>query len=139
MITRPKVLERQSRALNRERAKEMRHEPVATEELFWSRLRGRKLGGFKFKRQVLIGPYIADFVCAEHKYIVELDGPLHDAAYDAARDRYLREKGYRIMRVKNEDAVHDFINVLMAIQKELEDGAPSPQPSPSLTRGRGSE
>jgi very-short-patch-repair endonuclease len=120
MITRPKVLERQSRALNRERAKEMRREPVATEKLFWNELRGRKLAGFKFKRQFLIGPYIADFVCLERKLIVELDGPLHDANYDEARDRYLHEQGFTVFRFKNEDAVNDFPNVLLAIRHELQ-------------------
>src|SRR4051794_36232841 len=111
MITRPKVLERQSRALNLERAKEMRHDPVLTEKLFWDALRGRKLGGFKFKRQVPIGSYIADFVCAERKLIVELDGPLHNEGYDQARDSFLRAQGYNIFRFKNEDAVGDFIGV----------------------------
>ncbi len=67
---------RDALSANRNRAKAMRHEPVLTEKLFWSIARNRQLDGFKFKRQVLIGPYIADFVCAECKLIVELDGPL---------------------------------------------------------------
>jgi very-short-patch-repair endonuclease len=130
MITRPKVLERQSRGLNRERAKEMRREPVATEKLFWNELRGRKLAGFKFKRQFLIGPYIVDFVCLERKLILELDGPLHDAGYDEARDRYLQAQGFSILRFKNEDAVGDFHAVMLTIRHELEHGSPSPNPLP---------
>lgn len=56
----------------------MRRSPVVNEKSFWLEVRDRKLGGFKFRRQVPIGPYIADFVCVEKMVIVELDGPLHN-------------------------------------------------------------
>jgi len=52
---------RSALAVNRQRAKEMRHKPVNTEKFFRSEIRNRKLGGFKFKRQVPIGGYIVDF------------------------------------------------------------------------------
>jgi very-short-patch-repair endonuclease len=99
----------------------MRHQPVSTEKLFWSCVRNRQLGGLKFKRQVPIGPYIADFVCAEHNLIVELDGPLHgdQRGYDAARDSFLREKGYRVMRFANDEVASDVAIVLKIIQNAL--------------------
>jgi very-short-patch-repair endonuclease len=90
-------------AVNRTRVKEMRSDPVMTEKLFWSFVRNRKLDGHKFKRQVPIGPYIVDFVCAEARVIVELDGPTHDAraGYDAVRDAWLRGQGYTVLRFEN--------------------------------------
>ncbi|HEY1708868.1 MAG TPA: DUF559 domain-containing protein [Rhizomicrobium sp.] len=98
------------------RDKEMRHAPVAMEKLLWAHVRNRKLSGFKFRRQVPIGPYIADFACLERHLIVELDGPLHAGreGSHAARDRYLEREGFRVMRFANEDFAGDFHNVLRA-------------------------
>jgi very-short-patch-repair endonuclease len=117
-------------SLNRVRAKNMRHDPVAMEKFFWSHLRKRQLGGFKFRRQVPIGPYIADFLCADRMFIVELDGPFHAARkdYDTARDRYLEELGYRVWRFSNSDAASNWVTVLQSILQDLR--SPSPQPSP---------
>jgi very-short-patch-repair endonuclease len=108
----------------------MRHYPVSTEDLFWSFVRNRQLGGHKFKRQVLIDPYIADFVCAKGMLIVELDGPLHArrADYDAARDAYLQAQGYDVLRFTNEDFAGDVTRVLKTIEHAL--ATPSPRPSP---------
>jgi very-short-patch-repair endonuclease len=107
--------------VNRVRAKAMRHDPVAMEEFFWSHLRNRKLGGFKFRRQVPVGPYIADFLCADQKLIVELDGPFHTGrkAYDAQRDKYLACLGYRVWRFSNSDAGDDWVTVLQSILEVL--------------------
>jgi very-short-patch-repair endonuclease len=104
----------------------MRHTPVATEKLFWSRIRDRKLGGFKFKRQFLIDPFIVDYVCLEKMLIVELDGDLHDNTidYDEARDAFLRRKGYRVLRFMNGEVTEDIGRVLETILQALK--APSP-------------
>jgi very-short-patch-repair endonuclease len=106
----------------------MRHAPAVTEKHFWNEVRDRKLGGFKFRRQVLIGPYIPDYVCAEKKLIVELDGVLHEdrKGYDARRDAYLELEGYRVIRFKNEDLLHDMSGTLEYIRREL-CAAPSPR------------
>jgi very-short-patch-repair endonuclease len=138
MVRPDTIVERKLRTLNRSRAREMRHAPATTEKLFWNEVRDRKLGGFKFRRQVLIGPYIADYVCVEKKLIVELDGKLHEerGGYDAARDAYLRKRGYRVIRFRNEDFGDDMFGTLEYIRRELE-SAPSPRPSPPLKRGRG--
>jgi very-short-patch-repair endonuclease len=119
---------RKSLTENRARAKSMRHEPVNTEKLFWSEVRNRRLGGFKFRRQVPISSYIIDFVCLEEKLIVELDGPLHAdrTRYDANRDEVLGMLGYRVLRFTNDEVGDDFAGVLVAILHALRDGAPSP-------------
>ena len=86
-----------------QRAKEMRHEPVLYERRLWKLLRDRRLAGLKFRRQVVLGRYIADFVCFRHRLIVEADGPQHeDRVEDAARDEWLRGQGFRVLRFPNQ-------------------------------------
>ena len=106
----------------------MRREPVELEDLFWSEVRNRKLGGYKFKRQYLIGKYIVDFICVEQKLIVELDGPFHASRvqYDKVRDAFLQMKGYRVMRFANDYAADDIGIVLATVRRSLDTGAPSP-------------
>lgn len=58
-------------------ARRMRHEPSTMERKLWAILRDRRLEGLKFQRQVVIGPYVADFVCLRRRLIVEADGPFH--------------------------------------------------------------
>ena len=87
--------------LARNHARTMRHQPTEWEKRFWSRVRDRRLGGYKFKRQMLIGPFIVDFVCIERKMVVELDGGQHtdNKDYDDNRDAFLKSKGFRVIRV----------------------------------------
>jgi very-short-patch-repair endonuclease len=69
------------------------------ETKLWNALRNRQLCGLKFVRQESIGRYTCDFVCREKKVVVEADGGQHaESKSDAVRDRYLREKGYRVIR-----------------------------------------
>ena len=138
MVTQTQTSQRKTRALNRSRAREMRRTPAVTEKHFWNEVRDRKLSGFKFRRQYLIGPYIADYVCVERRLIVELDGVLHNdrLAYDTARDAFLKREGYRVIRFKNEDLLDDLSGALEYIRREL-CATPSPQPSPPLRGGEG--
>ncbi|AYV48823.1 endonuclease [Caulobacter flavus] len=89
-------------------ARRLRRDQTDAERLLWSVLRGRRLEGFKFRRQVPIDRYVADFVCVEARLIVELDGGQHASdegrAYDAARTRALEACGYVVLRFWN-DAV----------------------------------
>lgn len=89
------------------RARTLRREQTDAERKLWWALRARRLEGFKFKRQVPIGRYIADFMCFECKLIVELDGSQHLAqvAYDEARTRWLEAQGYRVVRFWNVDVL----------------------------------
>ena len=84
------------------RAKAMRRQPVLYERRLWTILRDRRLAGLKFRRQMVIGRYIADFVCLRHRLIVEADGPqLEDQIEDAVRDAWFREQGFRVLRFPN--------------------------------------
>ncbi len=99
----------------------MRRDPVYCERLLWSELRDRKLDGFKFKRQHLIGSYIVDYVCLEQKLIVELDGGIHKLRVeeDAIRDSVLQTGGYRVLRIKNEALLRDVPDTLLKIREAL--------------------
>ena len=99
----------------------MRHEPVTAEKLFWRSIRDRRLGGFKFKRQYLIGRYIVDYVCLEKKLIVELDGSPHEnrVEYDMARDRFLESQNYRVLRFENHEVGESIDRVLATILAAL--------------------
>jgi len=79
-----------------DRARSLRKSLTDTERLLWSKLRGRRFGGFKFRRQVPLGPFIADFVCFEQRLIVELDGGQHtlQAGYDARVLRGWRSRDF---------------------------------------------
>ena len=107
---------------HRGHAREMRHERVPAERILWSRLRDRRLGGFKFRRQAPIGPYIADFYCAEGRLVVELDGDSHDGReeYDAERTAWLNGEGMRVVRFVNQDVYEHIDAVLGAILRDLE-------------------
>jgi len=95
-------------------ARHMRQAPVATERLLWTLLRDRQLDGLKFRRQVLLGRYIADFVCFRHRLVVEADGLHHEGRdRDLVRDAWLREQGFRVMRFSNR-VVHDDREAVLA-------------------------
>ncbi|HEY77339.1 MAG TPA: endonuclease domain-containing protein [Thermoflexia bacterium] len=102
-----------------QRARELRQEMTPAERVLWERLRNRRLGGLKFRRQHPLGRFIVDFYCASHRLIIELDGPVHKAQrdYDAARAEYLRERGYRILRFSNEQVLNDIEGVLEVIEE----------------------
>jgi very-short-patch-repair endonuclease len=103
-----------------DRARSLRQTATPPEQLLWSVLRGRRLAGLKFRRQEPIGPYIVDFSCREIKLIVELDGKSHDdkEARDAEREHWLREQGYRLVRVTNWDVNEDLEAVARFIARE---------------------
>ena len=100
----------------RQRAKEMRHKPVLYERRLWILLRDRRLENLKFRRQFTIGRYIVDFICLRHRLIVEADGPQHEgSASDLARDAWLSEQGFRVLRFPNQQIENRGQEVIAAI------------------------
>jgi len=104
-------------------------EPDTRRRLLWSRLRRRQVVGFKFRRQHMIGSYICDFVCAEARVVIELDGSQHldGAPYYANRDRFLRSQGYRVLRFWNGHVLSETEDVMETIfeamhRKDVEGG-----------------
>ncbi len=104
--------------------KESRSNPTEAENALWQMLRGKKLEGYKFRRQHIIGSYIADFICLKAKLIIEVDGLIHqlpeNIANDELRTKWLGEKGFKVIRFTNEEIIGDTENVLSTILKELD-------------------
>ena len=93
-----------------------RREPTQAELRFWYEVRDRRLAGLKFRRQVPIGNYIADFLCTEHHLVVEIDGGQHSGNQrDATRDAAISAMGYRILRFWNADVLQNAEGVMETI------------------------
>ncbi|MCP3734360.1 endonuclease domain-containing protein [Sphingomonas sp. RP10(2022)] len=104
------------------------------ERELWTALRAKRFGGVKFSRQVVIGPFIADFVARSAKLIVEVDGDTHsDQARDGRRTAWLHQRGYRVIRFGNTDVMDNLEGVLGVIGDAL-GTAPLPNPLPSGER-----
>lgn len=90
-----------------ERARRLRREQTPFERALWKLLRAHQMEGFHFRRQHPIGRFTADFACPAAKVVIELDGDSHDerVEQDAARDEFLRERGWTILRVPNRDLI----------------------------------
>jgi very-short-patch-repair endonuclease len=105
----------------------LRRQPTDAERVLWRHLRGRRFG-VKFRRQ---HPYlndVLDFVCLEHKLVVEVDGSQRAGSHgDAERDRKLVEGGIRVLRFWDHDVLTDTTAVLDAIHQAL-----NPSPPPTL-------
>jgi very-short-patch-repair endonuclease len=106
-----------------ERAQHLRREMSDEERILWMLLRDRRFAGFKFRRQVPLGDYVADFVCFERKLIVELDGSQHaepeQAAFDARRTLVLEAAGFRVLRIWTSDLFKEREGVLETILNAL--------------------
>ncbi len=109
-----------------QRAQTLRDNRTDAEGLLWQYLRNKQLGGYKFRRQQPMGPYIADFACLPEKLLVELDGGQHAArqAHDDRRDAFLREKGYRALRFWNNEVFDNCFGVLDRVYAALTDPPP---------------
>lgn len=106
---------------NVQRARSLRANQNEAEQRMWSRLRNRRLFGFKFVRQEQIGPFYADFACREANLVIELDGSQHVDAqdYDMRRTKAIEASGYRVMRFWSSDALRHTDDVVRLIADEL--------------------
>ena len=125
----------------RQRARKLRNSATDAERHLWQHLRLKQLDSFKFRRQVPIAGYIADFLCHELKLIVELDGGQHieQSAYDKQRTLALEAKGYRVLRYWNDDVLlqtsyvlEDILRVSKLMQSNGKIKGTPPQSSPAL-------
>jgi very-short-patch-repair endonuclease len=109
-------------------ARHLRSEPTRAERKLWSRLRNRRFLGLKFKRQVPIDRFVADFVCLDAKLIIEVDGGQHAerAAADAQRTQMLESLGYVVLRFWNNEVLGNIDGVLEFIALTIEPEALEP-------------
>ena len=113
----------------------MRGAPTDAELRLWRLLRDRRLSGFKFRRQVPVGPYIVDFLCVGAKLIVEADGSPHaESPRDTIRDVYLESRGWKVLRFWNNEVLRNRDGVLETIFAHAQErqGRPSSGPAGHL-------
>ncbi|REG89062.1 vitamin B12 dependent-methionine synthase activation domain-containing protein [Winogradskyella sediminis] len=109
--------------LMKEHAKTMRNQPTEAEALLWDVLRNKQLDNYKFRRQHIVGSYIADFICLKKGLIVEIDGLIHqlpeNKATDEERTKWLNEQGYRVIRFTNDEVLSNLDDVLEKLKETL--------------------
>ena len=126
--------ERGRKKLLRDRAESMRSSQTEAEYRLWQILRAKRFVGHKFRRQLPIDHYIADFACLTSRLIVEADGGQHgEGTHDERRDAYLRAQGFRILRFWN----NEIFEQEEAVMARIFDALQSPLPIPSPAEGRG--
>ena len=103
----------------RNRARSLRASQTEAEGILWSRLRGNRLDGFKWRRQTPLGPFFADFACFEARLVVELDGSQHGrrVAHDIERDRWIESHGWRVLRFWNVEVFQNLEGVCETIAR----------------------
>jgi very-short-patch-repair endonuclease len=116
-------------------ADEMRRNPTEREVRLWRALSRSQLGGYKFRRQAVVGTAIADFLCPRKGIVVEVDGDTHaNASADARRTAALEALGFRVIRFTNRDVMRNLDGVLRRLLSVLDSlpdrRAPHPNPSP---------
>jgi leucyl-tRNA synthetase len=103
-----------------ENAKKNRKEPTEAENLIWQNVRDRKIDNLKFRRQHPIAGFIPDFVCLEKNLIIEIDGGYHNEEeqikFDKAREEWLKEYGFTMLRFTNEEVINEVSSVLQKVR-----------------------
>jgi very-short-patch-repair endonuclease len=128
--------------MTRQFAMALRQRMTDDERLLWRHLRNRGLGGWKFRRQYPVGPFIVDFICVEKDVVIEVDGGQHadNEVIDIKRSAYLNKMGYRVVRFWNNEVLQETEAVVTAIFAILaNDKQNSPSPQPHWGRGGGSD
>ncbi len=99
------------------KSRALRRRSTDAERRLWYLLRARRFCNMKFRRQHRIGPYIVDFVCLNHRIVIEVDGGQHleRTPFDHARDRFLTSEGFRVLRLWNNEVLCNDRGVLERI------------------------
>jgi very-short-patch-repair endonuclease len=104
-------------------AKGLRRSATSAERRLWEGLRRQQVGGFRFRRQVILGGFFADFASFEARIVIEVDGATHgtdgEIARDATRSVTLAAQGYDVLRFTNDDVFHNLDGVLETIRMRL--------------------
>jgi very-short-patch-repair endonuclease len=96
-------------------AKTLRSAGTDAESKLWHYLRAGRLGGFKFRRQHPLPPYVADFYCEELRLIIELDGSQHSEESDLTRTNALERQGLLVLRFWDNQVLQEVEAVLEVI------------------------
>ena len=113
-------------SVGRQRRRSLRKSMPDAEVILWSRLKGKQLGGFKFRRQYGVGKFSIDFYCAVQKLAIEVDGASHYAIgvqeKDRERQKWIEQFGIKFLRFTNDDVYKNLDGVLMMILEKLQKG-----------------
>jgi len=105
-------------------SRRLRREATDAERILWARLRSGQLHNIKFRRQQCVGPYIVDFISYEKRFVLEIDGGQHNTEQarkkDEARTAWLKQRGYQMLRVWNNDVLRNTDGVLEKIVEALQ-------------------
>jgi leucyl-tRNA synthetase len=106
----------------KDKSQELRKNQTEAEHILWEAIRKKSLE-VKFRRQHIIGVNIVDFVCLDHKLVIEVDGKIHldQKEYDAERTKQLESIGFSVIRFTNEEIIHDIEDVISKIKLKLEE------------------
>ena len=103
-------------------AKRQRQNPTIAERVLWEYLKRGQLGQ-PFRKQHIIGEFIADFICLPVRLIIEVDGGYHQLPEqqvdDETRTQWLNKQGFRVIRFTNEQVLFDTDNVIQEIKKNI--------------------
>jgi very-short-patch-repair endonuclease len=131
-------------AVRTSRARELRANLTDAERKLWYALRDRRFANYKFRRQVPIGPFIADFICYDARVVVEVDGGQHaESSSDERRDRWFATNDFQVLRFWNNDVLKNLEGVLTVLLEALHRRTPHParakrgRPSPAGGEGNG--
>ncbi len=117
-------------------AEEHRATPTQAEDVLWNLVKTKKLEDYKFRRQHIIGNYIADLVCLDKRLVVEVDGLIHqlpeNLESDSIRTKWLTDQGFKVLRVTNEEVLSKTEETLALISSTL-NNQPSLKESPNLS------
>ncbi|MGB8816356.1 MAG: DUF559 domain-containing protein [Rhizobiaceae bacterium] len=107
------------------KARRLRNEMSEGEKHLWNQLRRlRTSHGIHVRRQVAIGPYVADFAIHAARLVIEVDGPMHNVETqrekDVVRDEWLKQAGYRAIRFRTDDVMNAWSDCVERILKEVE-------------------
>jgi very-short-patch-repair endonuclease len=124
------------------RARALRARMTDAERKLWFALRDRRFANLKFRRQVQVGSFIADFICYTARVVVEVDGGQHaESSSDERRDRWLAANDFLVLRFWNNDVLSNLEGVLTSILDTLRERTPHPARAsrgrPSPARGEG--
>jgi very-short-patch-repair endonuclease len=136
--------ESSAREVATSRARALRANMTDAERKLWYAFRDRRFANFKFRRQVPIGPFVADYVCYDARVVVEVDGGQHaESRSDERRDRWFAENGFVVLRFWNNDVLKNREGVLISVLETLHQRTPHParakrgRPSPARGEGNG--
>lgn len=100
----------------------MRANPTPSEKVLWDELRAKKLG-VRFRRQAIIMGWIVDFYCPSQRLVLELDGKVHgeieNQSRDIERDKVMKTRGLRVLRIRSYRVFHELPKVLFEIRQMI--------------------